>query len=402
MSDENQKNNLPLNEEEEFEEEEEDTEKEKKEEEEIKAKEVKNENETNKQNENLDEIKDKNEDNKEQNLNKTNEQNEDNNKVEKKEDNEQQLFKEEKEKKEDEANIKNNEKVEKKEEKEEKKEEEINTKNNENEKKEEINTKNNENEKEEEINTKNNENEKEEEKEKEKEEEEEEAKEEEEKTSSYVLKYTRKSKDSRESSYDKELIKYKHCLFMIDFKIFDSKKDKFLLIYVHEIAAIYFDEIYEKKYYLKDLHKENNHFRIFNDVEDAKNVIDEILNKNKSNSKKIFIELEDNYFKLHIKILFFDKEKEIILNIPKKNIDDKEKIRLLPEFLKEIQIKMNHLEEDNKKLKKETKMNDNELGINHSRLNYNEENGNNEENIEIKKIKRNNGKELKKKHEKNK
>ena len=101
--------------------------------------------------------------------------------------------------------------------------------------------------------------------------------------------------------------------------------------------------------------KENNHFRIFNDVENAKNVIDEILNKNKNNSKKIFIELEDNSFKLHIKILFFDKEKEIILNIPKKNIDDKEKIRLLPEFLKEIQIKMNHLEEDNKRLKNENK-----------------------------------------------
>ena len=385
MSDENQKNNLPLNEEEESEEDEEETEKEKKEEEEIKAKEVKNENEINKQSENLDEIKEKNEDKKEENLSNKNDKDGENNQEIKKEENEQQLLKEkeEKEKKEEEKEEEEKEEKEEiKEEKEEKKEE----------KEEEINKKNNEKEKEEEINKKNNEKEK---------EEEEEAKEEEEKTSTYVLRYTRKSKESRESAYDKELIKYKHSLFMIDFKIYDNKKKKFLLIYVHEIAAIYFDEIYEKKYYINDLHKENNHFRIFNDVEDAKNVIDEILNKNKNNSKKIFIELEDNSFKLHIKILFFDKEKEIILNIPKKNIDDKEKIRLLPEFLKEIQIKMNHLEEDNKKLKKESKfMNDSELGNNSSRLSYNEENGNNEGNMEIKKSKRSIGKELKKKHEK--
>ena len=39
------------------------------------------------------------------------------------------------------------------------------------------------------------------------------------------------------------------------------------------------------------------------------------------------------------------------MNIPKKNIDDKERIRLLPKFLEEIQIKMNRFEEENKKLK---------------------------------------------------
>ena len=50
--------------------------------------------------------------------------------------------------------------------------------------------------------------------------------------------------------------------------------------------------------------------------------------------------------------------------MPKKNITDKERIRLLPEFLKEIQIKMNHLEDENKKLKNESKninVNDSEL-----------------------------------------
>ena len=307
---------------------------------------MKNENEINKQTENLDEIKEKNEDKKEENLSNKDDKDGENNQEIKKEENEQQLLKEKEEKEKKEEEKEEEEKEEKEEIKEEKEEIKEEKEEKKEEKEEEINKKNNEKEKEEEINTKNNEKEK---------EEEEEAKEEEEKTSTYVLRYTRKSKESRESAYDKELIKYKHSLFMIDFKIYDNKKKKFLLIYVHEIAAIYFDEIYEKKYYINDLHKENNHFRIFNDVEDAKNVIDEILNKNKNNSKKIFIELEDNSFKLHIKILFFDKEKEIILNIPKKNIDDKEKIRLLPEFLKEIQIKMNHLEEDNKKLKIENK-----------------------------------------------
>ena len=187
------------------------------------------------------------------------------------------------------------------------------------------------------------------------EEEEEEEKEQEESTSTYILKYTRKSNESRESSYDRELIKSKHCLFMIEFKIIKGKKDKYLLIYCHEIAAIYFDEIYEKKYSTKDLYKENRHFRIFDDVEEAKNIVDEILNNNTTNSKKIFIDLQDNNFRLHLKITFFDKENEVIFVIPKKNINDKERIRLLPEFLKEIQIKMNHLEDENKKLKNENK-----------------------------------------------
>ena len=105
--------------------------------------------------------------------------------------------------------------------------------------------------------------------------------------------------------------------------------------------------------------------KLFDDVEEAKNIVDEILNNNTTNSKKIFIDLQDNNFRLHLKMTFFDKENEVIFNVPKKNITDKERIRLLPEFLKEIQIKMNHLEEEeNKKLKNESKninVNDNEL-----------------------------------------
>ena len=52
-----------------------------------------------------------------------------------------------------------------------------------------------------------------------------------------------------------------------------------------------------------------------------------------------------------MKLSFFDKEKEIVLNIPKKPLSDEDKINLLPEFLKEIQDKMNHLNEENKKLR---------------------------------------------------
>ena len=189
--------------------------------------------------------------------------------------------------------------------------------------------------------------------------------EQEESSSSYILKYVRKNNEPRESAYDKELIKTKKCLYMIEFKILKNKEEKYLLVYCHEIAAIYFDEIYEKKYSLNDLYKENRHFRIFEDVEEAKNIIDEILNNNATNNKKIFIDCQDNNFKLHLKISFFDKENEVILNIPKKDITDKERIRLLPEFLKEIQIKMNHLEEDNKKLKNEFKnMGENSLSGN--------------------------------------
>ena len=211
------------------------------------------------------------------------------------------------------------------------------------------------------------------------EEEEEEEKEEEikEGASTYILKYSRKNNEPRESSYDKELIKAKHCLFMIEFKLLKGKKNKYLLIYCHEIAAIYFDEIYEKKYTIKDLYKENRHFRIFDDVEDAKNIIDEILNNNTSNSKKIFIEIQENTFKLHLKMIFFDKECEIIFNIPKKNINDKERIRLLPGFLKEIQIRMNRLEDENKKLKIENKnMNENDFFDTNNKNNGNDDEDN--------------------------
>jgi hypothetical protein len=148
---------------------------------------------------------------------------------------------------------------------------------------------------------------------------------------------------------------------MIEFKIMQGRKNTYLLVYCHEIAAIYFDEIYEKKYSIKDLYKEDRHFRIFDDVKEAKNIVDEILKNNTKNTNKIYIDLKDNTFRLHLNMVFFDKETEIVFNVNKKNITDEERIRLLPEFLNEIQIKMRNLEEVNKKLKKNKNLNQSEI-----------------------------------------
>ena len=55
-------------------------------------------------------------------------------------------------------------------------------------------------------------------------------KEQEESSSSYILKYVRKSNEPRESAYDKELIKSKKCLYMIEFKILKGKQRNIYLI----------------------------------------------------------------------------------------------------------------------------------------------------------------------------
>ena len=182
-------------------------------------------------------------------------------------------------------------------------------------------------------------------------------------SSTYILKYNRKSDEPRESSYDKELIKSENCLYMIDFKIINSDKEKYLLIYCHEIAAIYFDEIYEKKYSITDLYNENKYFKIFDDVEEVKNIIDDILKHNTKNTKKIYIEFKNLVFRLHIRLIFFDKESEIVFNVPQKNLTDDERINILPSFLKEIQIKMTHLEDENKKLKVDNRLINSNMNI---------------------------------------
>ena len=150
---------------------------------------------------------------------------------------------------------------------------------------------------------------------------------------------------------------------MIDFKIINNDKEKYLLIYCHEIAAIYFDEIYEKKYSITDLYNENKYFKIFDDVEEVKNIIDDILKHNTKNTKKIYIEFKNLVFRLHIRLIFFDKESEIVFNVPQKNLTDDERINILPSFLKEIQIKMTHLEDENKKLKVDNRLINSNMNI---------------------------------------
>ena len=191
-------------------------------------------------------------------------------------------------------------------------------------------------------------------------------------TSTYILKYNRKGDELKELAVETGLRKSENCLFMLNIKLIKSdsisiieqdeenkEKEKetpkepenFLVFCCHEIAAIYFDEIYERIYTLKDLANENKYFKVFESTEEAKIVIDETIRTNEKNAKKIFIGFKDKELKLHMKLSFFDKEKEIVLNIPKKPLSDEDKINLLPEFLKEIQDKMNHLNDENKKLK---------------------------------------------------
>ena len=207
--------------------------------------------------------------------------------------------------------------------------------------------------------------EKEKEKEKEKIEENEEKKEE--IKSTYILNYSRKKEELKKLSTDTKLKKAENCSYMLDIKLIPKNKtsencDKtkgetpmapeyFLVIYCHEIAAFSFDEFYERIYTLEDLCKENRYFRIFESNDGAKILIDEFITMNKNDPKKFFFEFKDNKFKIHMKFSFFDKEKEIILNIPKKHLTIKEKNELLPELLKEIQDKMNNLAVENKKLK---------------------------------------------------
>ena len=193
-------------------------------------------------------------------------------------------------------------------------------------------------------------------------------------TSTYILKYTRKGDELKEISVETGLRKSENCLFMLNIKLIKSdsvltekdapqeNSENYLVFCCHEIAAIYFDEIYERVYTLDDLIKENRHFRVLESTEEAKNIIDKTIRKNEKNDKKIFLSFKNNELKLHMKLKFFDEDKEIVLNIPKKILTDEDKINLLPEFLKEIQDKMNHLNEENKKMKiKRTKAYNNRI-----------------------------------------
>ena len=201
-------------------------------------------------------------------------------------------------------------------------------------------------------------------------------------TSTYILKYIRNEKELKEISQETGLPKSQTCLFMLNLKIIKENENKndettenYLAITCLEIAAVYFDEIYERIYSLNDLWKENKYFKVFEKVQEAKTVFDDMLSTNEKNKKKLFISFENNSLKLHMKLRFFDKEKEIILNVPKKNLSNLEKVNFLPEFLKEIQDKMIHLEEENKKLRvKKSK-----LAMNYNNADYKYEENDDEE-----------------------
>jgi hypothetical protein len=194
-------------------------------------------------------------------------------------------------------------------------------------------------------------------------------------TTTYILKYKRSKQELKEVAIETNLPKTENCLFMLNIKILKSNNlseaadqnseapHNFLVICCHEIAAIYFDEIYERIYTLEDLYNENIFFKVFDQVEEARNIIDESIKNNEKNEKKVFINLKDKELKLHMRLSFFDKEKEIIFNIPKKILTDQDKNNLLPEFLKEIQDKMNHLKEENKKLKEKKLITDNNIAV---------------------------------------
>ena len=145
---------------------------------------------------------------------------------------------------------------------------------------------------------------------------------------------------------------------MIEFKLVKlenfqcyKKRKNFLNVNCHEVAAISFDNFYERVYSFENLCEENKYFKAFDKTEDVKFVIDDLFYLNQKKSNKIFLKF-DNFgnLNLHLKLSYFDREKEIILTIPKKNISNQEKLILLPGLLKEIQDKMNYLQNENKKL----------------------------------------------------
>ena len=135
-------------------------------------------------------------------------------------------------------------------------------------------------------------------------------------TTTYILKYKRSKEELKELAVETNLPKSENCLFMINLKIVKNedltdnqniqneyKNDvappagNFLVICCHEIAAIYFDEIYERIYTLGDLFNENIFFKVFDSIEEARNILDESIKNNEKNSKKVFINLKDKELK---------------------------------------------------------------------------------------------------------
>lgn len=182
--------------------------------------------------------------------------------------------------------------------------------------------------------------------------------------STYIIKYIRNKKECEQKCPETNTIKEKVCLFKINFKLIKNENIRnsdnnkyYFYIKFHEIAALYFDEVYEKIYTIEDFHKENKYFNVFENVEEVKILLDDLIRGNTRNSEKIFIDFNNNNLRFHIKMIYFNKKSEIIINVPKKELNTEDKVLMLPEFLKEIHQKMSHLEEENKKLKETNKKN---------------------------------------------
>ena len=193
--------------------------------------------------------------------------------------------------------------------------------------------------------------------------------------SSYILKYTRKKNELKELAQETNLPKAKNSLFMLDFIIIKNNEENtesVLQINCHEIAAIHFEDYYERIYSYKDIIKENKYFKAVDNIEEIKDIIDYVLSENFKNSKKIFIKLDNNSLYLHIMLTYFDTIKEIIFIMPKKILKEEEKIFLLPMAMKEIQTKMNYYEKENKKYKKNVFENDNNSigNINNNKITF--------------------------------
>ena len=188
--------------------------------------------------------------------------------------------------------------------------------------------------------------------------------------STYIIKYTRKNKELYQSINETHPVKAKHCLFMLDLNIIknndkNKKKESLLHIKFHEMAEIHFEDYYERVYTYKDIIKENKYFKALDNIENIKEVIDYVLRQNLKNSQKIWIQIENNILKLHIMLTYFDKIKEIVLNIPRKVLKENEKKTLLPMVLKEMQQKMKFYEKENKKYKyEENKVDDEKVNSN--------------------------------------
>ena len=179
--------------------------------------------------------------------------------------------------------------------------------------------------------------------------------------STYIIKYTRKKAELKELIEATQLPKAKQSLFMLELILIknnDKSNESLLHIKCHEIAAVHFEDYYERIYTYSDISKENRYFKALDNIEEIKDALDYVLSQNFKNSKKIFIELKNKTFILHVMLSYFDTIKEIILTVPQKILKEEEKILLLPMAMKEIQQKITFYEKENKKIKNKEKKND--------------------------------------------